>query len=132
MMAREIPCLIHQAAYVEKLTHKLNRKPGFAEIAKRMRTTADRVRELDNSIARMLSLDAPIGDEGDGLVMDIIEDESAAGPDTDLEKFFTKERAVSFLDMLDDRERRIMELRYGLSDGESHTLAEIAKELGVS
>ncbi|OGX39172.1 MAG: hypothetical protein A3D87_07015 [Omnitrophica WOR_2 bacterium RIFCSPHIGHO2_02_FULL_50_17] len=117
---------------VEKLTHKLNRKPGFAEIAKRMRTTADRVRELDNSIARMLSLDAPIGDEGDGLVMDIIEDESAAGPDTDLEKFFTKERAVSFLDMLDDRERRIMELRYGLSDGESHTLAEIAKELGVS
>mgnify|MGYP001590622349 FL=1 len=117
---------------LEKLTHKLNRKPRFSEIAKRMKTTVERIRELENSIARMSSLDAPIGEEGDGQMKDIIEDENVARPDAEIEKFFNKERALSFLDMLNDRERKILELRYGLADGEPHTLAEIAEILGVS
>jgi RNA polymerase primary sigma factor len=119
---------------VEKLIHKLRRKPRFSEIAKRMKTTVDRVRELENSIARMSSLDAPIGEEGDGQVMDMIEDESVAGSDSELENFLTRERIVRLLDMLgkDSRERRIIELRYGLVDGESRTLAEIAGKMGVS
>ena len=117
---------------VEKLTHKLGRKPRMAEIAKRMKTTVERVRELDNSIARMSSLDAPIGDEGDGQIRDIIEDERIVAPDAELEKFFNKERAVSFLDMLNERERKIIEMRYGLADGDAHTLADIAEVLGVS
>lgn len=117
---------------LEKLTHKLNRKPRFSEIAKRMKTTVERIRELENSITRMSSLDAPIGEEGDGQVKDIIEDENVARPDAEIEKFFNKERALSFLDMLNERERKIMELRYGLVDGEPHTLAEIAEILGVS
>ena len=53
-------------------------------------------------------------------------------PDAELEKFFNKERAVSFLDMLNERERKIIEMRYGLADGDAHTLAEIAEVLGVS
>lgn len=117
---------------IEKLTHSLKRRPRFFEIAKRLRTTVERVRELENAIARMSSLDAPIGDEGDGQVKDVIEDESIASPDAELEKFFTKERALSFLEMLTERERQIIELRYGLSDGDSRTLAEIADILGVS
>ncbi len=117
---------------LEKLTHSLNRKPRFAEIAKRMKTTVERIRDLENSIARMSSLDAPIGEEGDGQMKDIIEDENVARPDAEIEKFFNKERALSFLDMLNERERKIIELRYGLADGEPHTLAEIAEILGVS
>ena len=104
----------------------------MAEIARRMKLTVERVRELDNAIARMSSLDAPIGEEGEGQIIDIIEDENVSSPDAELEKFFNKERTVGFLDMLEERERKIIELRYGLIDGEARTLAEIADELGVS
>ncbi|MBF0385715.1 MAG: RNA polymerase sigma factor RpoD/SigA [Candidatus Omnitrophica bacterium] len=117
---------------VEKLTHKFRRKPQFSEIAKRMKLTIDKVRDLENAIARMSSLDAPLGEDGDGQVRDIIEDENVIAPDENLEMFFNKERAKGFLEMLNERERRIIDLRYGLTDGETHTLAEIAKELGVS
>ena len=117
---------------VESLTHKLRRKPRDAEIAKKMGVTVDKVRDLEGSIAKMSSLEAPIGESGDGQIKDIIEDESIASPDEELETFFNKERALSFLNMLNERERKILELRYGLTDGEARTLAEIAKILGVS
>ncbi len=117
---------------VEELTHKLKRKPRVGEVAKKLQTTVDKVRDLENSIARMSSLDAPIGEDGDGQVMDIIEDESLVSPDERLEIFFNKERTNSFLDMLNERERKILDMRFGLTEGQTHTLAEIAKELGVS
>ena len=117
---------------LDVLTHKLNRKPRFAEVAKKMRLTVEKVKELEKSIAKMSSLDAPIGDSGDGQIKDIIEDPNVASPDAQIEKFFNKERTITFLETLTDRERQIMELRYGLVDGETHTLAEIAKILGVS
>lgn len=117
---------------IEKLTHKLKRTPRVGEVAKRMKISVERVRELERSIAKMSSLDAPIGESGEGQVKDIIEDVNIASPDAQLEKFFDKERAIGFLDLLNERERQIVELRYGLSDGNTHTLAEIAKILGVS
>ena len=117
---------------VEKLTHKLRHPPSPAEVAKRLKVTIDKVKDLENSIAKMSSLDAPIGETGDGQVKDIIEDENIAAPDQELEKFFNRERAMSFLDMLNPRERKILEMRYGLKNGDTHTLAQIAKELGVS
>ena len=117
---------------VEKLTHHLDRKPRMAEVAKRMKLTVERIRELDNAITRMSSLDAPIGEEGEGQIIDIIEDENVSSPDSEVEKLFDKERTTGFLEMLEERERKIIEMRYGLIDGEAHTLAEIAEELGVS
>jgi RNA polymerase primary sigma factor len=117
---------------IEKLTHKLKRKPRFGEIAKKMGLTVDKVRELENAIAKMSSLDAPIGEDGDGQVKDIIEDQTLSGPDEHLELFFNRERARSFLEMLSERERVILDRRFGLTDGNTHTLAEIAKELGIS
>ncbi|MBN1870771.1 MAG: RNA polymerase sigma factor RpoD/SigA [Candidatus Omnitrophica bacterium] len=117
---------------IEKLTHKLKRVPRAGEVAKRLKISVERVRELERSIAKMSSLDAPIGESGEGQVKDIIEDENIASPDAQLEKFFDKERAIGFLDLLNPRERQIVDLRYGLSDGNTHTLAEIAKTLGVS
>jgi len=117
---------------IEKLTHKLKRVPRVGEVAKRMKVSVERVRELERSIAKMSSLDAPIGESGEGQVKDIIEDVNVASPDAQIEKFFNKERAISFLDLLNPRERQIVELRYGLDDGDTHTLAQIAKILGVS
>ncbi|MDO8580883.1 MAG: sigma-70 family RNA polymerase sigma factor [Candidatus Omnitrophota bacterium] len=116
----------------EKLTHHLKRRPHVNEVAKKLKVSVDKVRDLENSIAKMSSLDAPIGEGGDGQVKDIIEDENIAAPDEQLEIFFNKERAIGFLDMLNERERKILDMRFGLSDGNTHTLAEIAKELGVS
>ncbi len=117
---------------VEKLVHKLNRTPSFGEIAKEMKVPVEKVRELENTVAKMSSLDAPISDNGDGQIGEIIKDETAVSPDEQLESFFNKERAQEFLNMLNDRERKIIEMRYGLADGNTHTLAEIAKVLGVS
>ncbi len=117
---------------VEKLVHKLNRTPSLGEIAKEMKVPVQKVRELENTVAKMSSLDAPISDNGDGQIGEIIKDETAISPDEQLESFFNKERAQEFLNMLNDRERKIIEMRYGLVDGNTHTLAEIAKVLGVS
>ena len=117
---------------MEKLSHKLKRKPTVGEVAKKMKIPVNKVRDLENAISKMASLDAPIGEEGEGQVKDIIEDENIASPDEQLETFFNKERAVRFLDLLSEREREILDLRYGLTDGETHTLAQIAKQLGVS
>ncbi len=116
----------------EELTHKLKRKPRMGEIAKKMQVSVDKVRDLEKAIAKISSLDAPIGEEGDGQVKDIIEDQSLVSPDEQIEIFFNKERASTFLDMLTERERKILDMRFGLTDGNTCTLAEIAKELGVS
>ena len=117
---------------VESLSHKLKRRPRIGEIAKKLQVSVDKVRDLDSAIAKMSSLDAPIGEEGDGQVKDIIEDESLVAPDEQLEVFFNKERARSIMEELNERERKIIDMRLGLTDGETYTLAEIAKELGVS
>jgi len=117
---------------VEALTHKLKRKPRVGEVAKKLSVTVQKVRGWDRSIAKMSSLDAPIGEEGDGQVKDIIEDESLVSPDEQLEIFFNKERAHGFLELLNERERKIIDMRYGLTEGEPRTLAEIAQKLGVS
>ena len=116
----------------ESLTQKLKRQPSVAEVAKKLRVSVDKVRDLESSISKMSSLDAPIGENDDGRVQDIIEDESVTAPDVELESFINKERAMNFLSMLDEREREILEFRYGLKDGTVRTLAEIAKILKIS
>ncbi len=117
---------------VEKLTQQLHRKPSAAEVAKKMKLTVDRVKELDSAIAKMSSLDAPLGEDSDGQVMDVLEDETLAAPDEQVELFFNKERARVLLEGLEPRERTIIEMRYGLTDGENYTLAQIAKQLNLS
>ncbi|MEW5895858.1 MAG: sigma-70 family RNA polymerase sigma factor [Candidatus Omnitrophota bacterium] len=116
----------------ETLTHRLNRKPRVAEIAKKLQLPIDKVREYERFIAKMSSLDAPLSEEGDGQVKDIIADETMVNPQEQLEEFFNKERARNLLENLTEREQKILLLRYGLEDGTARTLAEIAKEMSVS
>ena len=117
---------------IEKMTHKLKRRPMAGEVAKKMHLGVDKIRDLEGAIAKMSSLDAPIGEEGDGQIKDIIEDQTTTSPDEEIETFFNKERAMGLLDLLTERERKIIDLRFGLTDGNTRTLAEIAKEMGVS
>jgi RNA polymerase primary sigma factor len=117
---------------VEALTHRFNRKPRVAEIARKMQVSVDRVREISQCVAKMSSLDAPIGEDGEGQFIDIVEDSSIEAPHEELENFFTKERTLDMLSLMDDREREILDLRYGISDGQKRTLADIARQMGVS
>lgn len=123
--------LKYRKAY-EKLHQKAHRKPTAAEVAKKMKITIDRVKELEAAITKMSSLDAPLGNDNEGQFKDIVEDESLIAPDEQLEFFFNQERARSLLNDLDARERTIIEMRYGLTDGENYTLAQIARKLGLS
>jgi len=116
----------------EALTHSLNRKPHESEIAKKMKVPVEKVRDWENSIAKISSLDAPIGEQGDGQVKDIIEDQNIVSPDDLLEGFFNKERAMGVLQMLNEREQKILDMRFGLTDGKENTLAEISSVLGIS
>lgn len=117
---------------IEALTHKLRRKPRVAEIAKKMQIGVDKVRELNQCVTKMSSLDAPIGEDGEGQFIDIVEDTSIEAPHEELENFLNKERTMDLLGMMSDREREVLEMRYGIIDGEKKTLAEIADKLGVS
>ena len=117
---------------LEILTHKLGRKPQYGEVAKKMQITVDKVRELDQAITKMSSLDAPIGEDGDGQVHDIVEDDNLAMPDEQVESFFNKERTNGILLELSEREREIISLRYGIPNGDPQTLAQIADKLGIS
>jgi RNA polymerase primary sigma factor len=117
---------------IEQLTHKLKRKPRVAEIAKKLQVGVDKVRELHQCVTKMTSLDAPIGEDGEGQFGDIVEDTTIEAPHEELDNFLNKERTTDLLGMMTDREREVLEMRYGIIDGEKKTLAQIAKKLDVS
>jgi len=118
---------------VDKLTQALRRRPTTAEVAKKLKLTMEKVRELDGAIAKMSSLDAPLGEDGEGQMLDVLEDENIAAPDEAVATFLNKERAQAILKGLDPREKAIIEMRFGLKEGsQPHTLAQIAKKLGIS
>ncbi|MBP7216744.1 MAG: sigma-70 family RNA polymerase sigma factor, partial [Candidatus Omnitrophica bacterium] len=78
------------------------------------------------------SLEAPVGDEAEGQVIDLVEDEAALQPDATIEHMLDKERVDNLLEIMAKREREILDMRFGLADGKPRTLAEVAKKLGVS
>jgi len=116
----------------EFLRQKLKRKPYAKEIAKKLRVPIKKIRDLDKWVAKVSSLEAPIGEEKEGQVKDIIEDEGLASPNEELEQFFDKERTADLLQVMNKREKNILNLRFGLIDGKSNTLAQIAKKLHIS
>lgn len=117
----------------EKLSQKLKRIPRDEEIAKAMKLGKDKVQQvtfwLSTSTA---SLEAPIGEDEESQVSDLVEDQSAVSPDASIEHLLDKERVDSLLGIMSEREKNILDMRFGLANGKSHTLAEVAKKLGVS
>ena len=116
----------------EELTQKYGRKPKIKEIAKKMRTSMKKVREISEIATKISSLDAPIGDDGTGQFMDLIEDESSSSPMDQVTDALRRERINGLLDLMNDREKKILDLRFGLSDGTTHTLGETAKYFGIT
>ena len=115
-----------------KLTGELGREPSAAEIAKRMKLPTDQVANLLMISRDTVSLEMPVGNDGNSELRDLIADDEAATPmDTVIGEDLSKsvERA---LEALNPREQRIIRMRFGIGEKESHTLAEIGREFGLS
>ncbi len=117
----------------EQLAQKLKRIPSDEEIARRLKITKDKIGQINFWMSTTTSsLEAPISDDSEKQVSDLVEDQNAQPPDAEIERVFDKERLNSLLDIMADREREVLDLRFGLADARPHTLAEVADKLGVS
>jgi len=116
-----------------ELSHALKRSPTDEEIAKKMRISKAKMKQISYWMTTQTSsLEAPIGEEGESQVLDLLEDEAAVSPDEQIDHFLDKERVDSLLGLMNAREKEVLDMRFGLADGKSYTLADVAKKLGVS
>lgn len=116
----------------ETLTQKLRRPPSSGELAKAIGVTADKIKQLTTYSTKTSSLDAPVGEEGEDEVMDLIEDTTTKSPEDALSIEFNKDRIEGLLHHMTDKERKILSLRFGLDKNSPHTLADIARKEKVS
>jgi RNA polymerase primary sigma factor len=116
----------------ERLTHKRRAKPKVAELARAMKLPVSKIRELQQMDQGTTSLDQPIGEEGEASMMDMMEDVSASSSQHHVDNMFRGERVAGLLDKMNPREREILELRFGLKDGEIHTLNEAAQIFNIT
>ncbi len=115
-----------------QLKQKLSRDPSIEELAKALDVPPKKVEEMIKLARYPLSLQMPIGDEDDDTLGDFIEDESIPTPDATAANNLLHEHLESILDMLPPREARILQLRYGLVDGQYLTLNEVGRKMGVT
>lgn len=114
------------------LTQKLNRAPTRKEIADVMKVPVNKIREIENMVGRPSSLNAPVSLDGTAELVDMLPDDVSHGPDVQMEELLKNERIHDFLNDLEEREKRIVILRFGLEDKESLTLEEVAKKFGIT
>ena len=117
----------------ERLSQKLKRIPTDAEIAKKIKLSSDKIEKINFWMSSTTSsLDAPIGEDSENQISDLVEDQNATPPDAKIEHMLDRERVDNLLEVMTDREREILDLRFGLSNTKPQTLAVVAKKLGVS
>jgi RNA polymerase primary sigma factor len=109
----------------------LGREPTDDELADAMGMPVDRILRLKDTTQAVTSLDAPIGEDGAHL-QDLLEDDSATGPDELAVATVGREALEQALDALPDRERQVLVLRFGLDSGTPRTLEEVGKVMGFS
>lgn len=116
----------------KKLTTELGHEPTTKQLAKAMKMSEEKVEEVIQIAMDPISLDKPVGDEDDSIVADFIADQSAISPESNAERVMLKEKIQGFLSKLKERERRVLELRFGINDDHPRTLEEVGKELKVT
>jgi len=117
---------------VANLTQELGRKPSVEEISKRLDMDEEDVRGMMEGVPTEVSLETPIGDERAMRLEDVLEDESITPLDEALIRRSFEEQLHALLDQLDEKERLIVERRFGLGDREPETLAEIGADMNLS
>jgi RNA polymerase primary sigma factor len=137
--ARTIRIPVHMIETINKfnktsniLATKLGRPPKDEEIAKEMDIEVEKIAEIRKIKQNPTSLATPIGEEKDSKLQDIIPDDWSQSPEDYATGEYLKNQLRDILDSLQDRERRVLSLRFGLDDGVSRTLEEVGKEFGVT
>ncbi len=137
--ARTIRIPVHMIEIMNKLwraqkqlTQELGREPTPEELADEMHMPVSRINALLKMAQQPVSLHAPVGDDGDVSVGDFIEDKSAENPSDVTSYSLLKEKLGDVLTTLTERERKILEMRFGLADGYERTLEEIGKMYNVT
>lgn len=138
--ARTIRIPVHMVETINKLlrtqrrlTQELNREPTNEEIAAAMEMEVDKVEYVMKIKQDITSLDANVRDDDDDSVLaDFIEDDEAVSPEDAATTQLLKEQVKDMLNVLTDREQKILKMRFGLEDGKSHTLEEVGQEFSVT
>jgi RNA polymerase primary sigma factor len=116
-----------------QLVQELGREPSYEEIGGRLDISAERVEEVKTLFFRQpISLDTPIGDDGDSSLGDLVEDRDSLAPTEATSQQLLKEQIDKVLDELTEREKRVLQLRFGLKDGQARTLEEVGREFSVT
>ncbi len=137
--ARTIRIPVHMVETINKLIRvsrgllqELGREPTAQEIAERMLISEEKVREIVKVQQEPVSLETPIGEEEDSHLGDFIPDNQALAPSDAASHKLLKEQVESVLEGLTGRERRVLQLRFGLEDGRTRTLEEVGREFNVT
>ena len=137
--ARTIRIPVHVVESMDKLIRvqrqllqDTGRDPTPDEIGEVMGTTGDKVREILKVSQVPVSLEAPVGDEGDTQLGDFLQDDAAPAPPVVVEGVLQTEALVAVLGLLTRRERAVIELRFGLRDGKPQTLEEVGRQFGLT
>ncbi|MBT4126728.1 MAG: RNA polymerase sigma factor RpoD [Chloroflexi bacterium] len=137
--ARTIRIPVHMVETINKLlrvsrrlVQEHGREPTSEEIGREMEMPADRVREILKISQEPISLETPIGEEEDSSLGDFIPDNNTQAPADAASYQLLKEQVDTVLDSINPRERRVLQLRFGLEDGRARTLEEVGREFGVT
>ena len=137
--ARTIRVPVHMVETINKLarvqrqlTLELNREPSEEELAKKMNTSIEKVREIYKISQDPVSLETPIGEEDDSHLGDFIKDERNLSPEEFATNEMLKEEISQVLETLTEREEKVIRLRFGLEDGKPRTLEEVGQMFGVT
>ena len=137
--ARTIRIPVHMVETINKvirvsrqLLQELGHDPSAEEIAEEMGLPADKVRDILKIAQEPVSLETPIGEEEDSHLGDFIEDEGVSEPSEAASFTLLKEQLMTVLDTLTPREKKVLELRFGIIDGRTRTLEEVGKEFNVT
>jgi len=137
--ARTIRIPVHMVETINKvirvsrqLLQELGHDPSAEEIAEEMGLPADKVRDILKIAQEPVSLETPIGEEEDSHLGDFIEDEGVSEPSEAASFTLLKEQLMTVLDTLTPREKKVLELRFGILDGRTRTLEEVGKEFNVT
>ena len=137
--ARTIRIPVHMVESINKvyrvqrqMMQELEREPTIEELAEKVDMTPQRVREIQRISQDPLSLDSPVGEEDDSNLGDFIEDQQAEAPAEAAARKMLGDAVIEALDELNDREKQVVRLRFGLDDGQARTLEEVGREFGVT
>jgi RNA polymerase primary sigma factor len=136
--ARTIRVPVHMVERINKLVavsrrlfQELGREPSDEEVAEEMGLTPEKVREMFRAAQEPVSLETPIGDEGDSHLGDFVEDKEAVSPSEAASVSLLQDQVQDLLDTLTPRERRVIQLRFGLVDDHQRSLEEVSRRLGI-